>query len=86
MIGVAGGYAKKKGSKIDTKKHCILQGVHPSPLSAHRGYFGKRIRIRDGRDAYCLLGNTTCMVRGGKVHAIPSYRLSAKHPAHVLLL
>ncbi len=38
-----GGYAKKKGKKIDTKKHHVLTSGHPSPLSANRGYwFGNR--------------------------------------------
>jgi len=38
-----GGYAKKKGAKIDPKKHCILTSGHPSPLSANRGYwFGNK--------------------------------------------
>ena len=38
-----GGYAKKKGSKIDTSKHHVLNSGHPSPLSANRGYwFGNR--------------------------------------------
>lgn len=38
-----GGYAKKKGSKIDSKKHLILTSGHPSPLSANRGYwFGNK--------------------------------------------
>tara|TARA_B110000211_G_C13826190_1_gene441477 strand:+ start:36 stop:701 length:666 start_codon:yes stop_codon:yes gene_type:complete len=38
-----GGYAKKKGSKIDTKKHEVLATGHPSPLSANRGYwFGNK--------------------------------------------
>lgn len=38
-----GGYAKKKGSKIDKTKHLILTSGHPSPLSANRGYwFGNR--------------------------------------------
>lgn len=37
-----GGYAKKKGLKIDRKKHLVLESGHPSPLSANRGYwFGK---------------------------------------------
>ena len=34
-----GGYAKKKGSKIDTSKHLVLTSGHPSPLSANRGYW-----------------------------------------------
>ena len=38
-----GGYAKKKGAKIDIQKHYILKSGHPSPLSANRGYwFGNR--------------------------------------------
>lgn len=35
-----GSYAQKKGSQIDKKKHHVIQGLHPSPLSAHRGFFG----------------------------------------------
>lgn len=34
-----GGFAKKKGKKIDAKKHHILTSGHPSPLSANRGYW-----------------------------------------------
>lgn len=34
-----GGFAKKKGRKIDTTKHCVLTSGHPSPLSANRGYW-----------------------------------------------
>ena len=38
-----GGYAKKKATKVDGKKHLILTSGHPSPLSANRGYwFGNR--------------------------------------------
>lgn len=38
-----GGYAKKKGKKIDRSKHCVLETGHPSPLSANRGYwFGNK--------------------------------------------
>lgn len=35
-----GSYAQKKGAVIDTKKHCVLTSVHPSPLSAYRGFLG----------------------------------------------
>lgn len=35
-----GSYAAKKEILIDTKKHLVLKSVHPSPLSAHRGFFG----------------------------------------------
>ena len=35
-----GGYAQKKGKCIDKNRHLVLAGAHPSPLSAHRGFFG----------------------------------------------
>ena len=35
-----GNNAKSKEKFIDTNKHYILKGVHPSPLSANRGFFG----------------------------------------------
>ncbi|MBN2263110.1 MAG: uracil-DNA glycosylase [Prolixibacteraceae bacterium] len=35
-----GAYAQKKGQVIDQTKHLILESVHPSPLSASRGFFG----------------------------------------------
>ncbi|KAK7110420.1 hypothetical protein V1264_014300 [Littorina saxatilis] len=35
-----GAYAQKKGACIDKKKHHVLKTVHPSPLSAHRGFLG----------------------------------------------
>lgn len=35
-----GSYAQKKANLIDENKHCILKSVHPSPLSAYRGFFG----------------------------------------------
>lgn len=35
-----GSYAQKKGAIIDKDRHLVLQSVHPSPLSAHRGFFG----------------------------------------------
>lgn len=35
-----GSYAQKKGQLIDRNKHLVLQAPHPSPLSAHRGFFG----------------------------------------------
>ena len=37
-----GSYAQKKGEFIDREKHLVLAGPHPSPLSAHRGFFGCR--------------------------------------------
>jgi uracil-DNA glycosylase len=35
-----GSYAQKKGAFIDQSRHLVLQSVHPSPLSAYRGFFG----------------------------------------------
>ncbi len=35
-----GAYAQQKAALIDGNKHLILQSVHPSPLSASRGFFG----------------------------------------------
>ena len=35
-----GAYAQKKGAFIDRSKHLVLTSVHPSPLSAHSGFFG----------------------------------------------
>jgi len=37
-----GGYAAQKGKSIDSTRHLVLKSVHPSPLSAHRGFFGNR--------------------------------------------
>ncbi|WP_416307599.1 uracil-DNA glycosylase [Neptunicella sp. SCSIO 80796] len=35
-----GSHAQKKGRVIDSQRHHILAGPHPSPLSAYRGFFG----------------------------------------------
>lgn len=35
-----GAHAQKKGQFIDNQKHFVLKAPHPSPLSAHRGFFG----------------------------------------------
>lgn len=37
-----GSYAQKKGAVIDTQRHLVLKAPHPSPLAAHRGFFGSR--------------------------------------------
>lgn len=37
-----GSYAQKKGIMIDPARHLVLQSPHPSPLSAHRGFFGNK--------------------------------------------
>lgn len=35
-----GSYAQKKGAVIDKTKHLVLKSAHPSPLSAHNGFWG----------------------------------------------
>lgn len=37
-----GAYAQRKGATIDANRHLILKSPHPSPLSAHQGFFGNK--------------------------------------------
>jgi uracil-DNA glycosylase len=37
-----GNYARKKRALIDTSRHVVIESAHPSPLSAHNGFFGSR--------------------------------------------
>jgi uracil-DNA glycosylase len=37
-----GSYAQKKGALVDASRHLVLKAPHPSPLSAHSGFFGCR--------------------------------------------
>lgn len=37
-----GAYAQKRAAFVDAEKHLILKSVHPSPLSAHNGFFGTK--------------------------------------------
>jgi len=37
-----GSSARKKAKLIDVSRHVIIESPHPSPLSAHRGFFGSR--------------------------------------------
>ncbi len=37
-----GNYAKQKGAHIDRSKHFVIGSAHPSPLSAHNGFFGSK--------------------------------------------
>ena len=37
-----GAYARKKRALIDTTRHIVIESAHPSPLSAHNGFFGSR--------------------------------------------
>jgi len=36
------GYAKKKAKLVDRARHVVLEGTHPSPLSANTGFFGSK--------------------------------------------
>jgi uracil-DNA glycosylase len=37
-----GSYAQRKASFVDETKHCVIKSAHPSPLSAHNGFFGSK--------------------------------------------
>jgi uracil-DNA glycosylase len=37
-----GAYAQKKAAFVDATRHCVITSAHPSPLSAHNGFFGSR--------------------------------------------
>ena len=52
-----GSHAQKKGHKIDTVKHTVLKGPHPSPLSAYRGFFGCK-HFSKANDALIAHGKT----------------------------
>lgn len=50
-----GSYAQKKGQLIDRQRHLVLRAPHPSPLSAHRGFFGCR-HFSQANDYLCSRG------------------------------
>ncbi len=37
-----GAYAQKKAGFVDAARHHVIKSAHPSPLSAHTGFFGSR--------------------------------------------
>lgn len=37
-----GNYARQKGAFIDRQKHFVIESAHPSPFSAHSGFFGSK--------------------------------------------
>ncbi|MEO6652749.1 MAG: uracil-DNA glycosylase [Ilumatobacteraceae bacterium] len=37
-----GGHARKKRALVDTARHTVIESAHPSPLSAHNGFFGSQ--------------------------------------------
>ncbi len=44
-----GNHAREKASSVDRGKHAVIESVHPSPLSAHRGFFGSQPFSRTNR-------------------------------------
>lgn len=44
-----GSYAQRKAAFVDQRKHLVLRAPHPSPLSAHNGFFGSRHFSRANR-------------------------------------
>lgn len=51
-----GGYAKKKGLKVDSTKHTVLSCGHPSPLSANRGFWFENKHFSNVNDKLSDLG------------------------------
>lgn len=43
-------------AKVNRQKHCVLQSVHPSPLSAHRGFVGHYLLLL--LDTICIICHT----------------------------
>jgi uracil-DNA glycosylase len=37
-----GAYAQRKGAVVDESKHLVIRSPHPSPFSAHSGFFGSK--------------------------------------------
>jgi uracil-DNA glycosylase len=52
-----GNYAKAKGTHIDRNKHLVLEASHPSPFSAHSGFFGCKHFSK--ANAYLIAHNET---------------------------
>ena len=52
-----GGYARRKKTLIDASRHTIIESPHPSPLSAHQGFFGTKPFSR-ANDALIAHGQT----------------------------
>ena len=52
-----GSYAQRKGAIVDRNRNCVLETAHPSPLSAHRGFFGCR-HFSKANDYLSSIGKT----------------------------
>jgi uracil-DNA glycosylase len=44
-----GSSARRKATLVDVNRHAVIQSAHPSPLSAHQGFFGSRPFSRTNR-------------------------------------
>ncbi len=42
MFILWGAHARKKKALIDLSRHTVIESAHPSPLSAHNGFFGSK--------------------------------------------
>ncbi len=42
MFILWGSHARRKKALIDTSRHTVIESAHPSPLSAHNGFFGSK--------------------------------------------
>ena len=51
-----GAYARRKRALVDTSCHTIIESAHPSPLSAHNGFFGFRKPFSRSNDALRAAG------------------------------
>ena len=49
MFILWGSHARSKKALIDTARHTVIESAHPSPLSAHNGFFGSKPFSRDQR-------------------------------------
>jgi uracil-DNA glycosylase len=56
-----GGFAKKKGAKINKAKHLVLETGHPSPLSANRGLWFANNHFRQTNDYLLSIGKEPIM-------------------------
>ena len=54
-ISVMGAQAQRKGATIDSSRHCVLAAPHPSPLSAHRGFWGAGISVRPIASSWSII-------------------------------
>ena len=70
-----GSYAQKKAAFVDTSRHLVLKAPHPSPLSAHSGFFGCRHFSK--ANAF-LESRTACRRSTGRCRRLLQARKSAR--------